>query len=439
MKISRLFEDKQFYKSLFAIALPIMFQNLVNSFVNTVDTVMIGRLGTVEIAAVGLGNQVFFLFNMILFGVCSGGAVFTAQFWGKKDIEGIRKTTGLCLILSLSIAALFTAACLAFPHNIIGLYSNDPEVIASGAAYLRTVALCFIPFAVSFVMTLIMRTIEKVKLSMTATFIALSINVGLNYLFIFGAGPIPAMGVVGAALATVMARLIEMIILVTASYTRRYALAGNFRELFGFNPVFVRRFFIIALPVILNELLWSFGITLQSVIVARTHTDAIAAFNIANTVSQLTWVIFIGLGNGAAVLIGKKIGEGDELASRDYAARITLFAPLAAAFIIPHSNLLDSSASFQRQRKRFLPHPCHVHHPDLCLSFPGFQYVDDNRRLPGGRRHRLQFRLRFTVHVDSRTPACGRRLISLPRGRRHNFPLPRDRRAAQGGNRLLAA
>ncbi len=326
MKLTGLFDDRNFYKSLFTIAVPIMLQNLISSFVNMVDTVMIGRLGTAEIAAVGLGNQVFFLFTMILFGVCSGAAVFTAQYWGKKDIEGIRKNTGLSLLIVTSVGAVFTAASIAAPRFIIGLYSNDETVIELGAAYLRAVAPCFIPFAISFLLTIVMRTIEKVKLSMITTLVALSINVVLNYLFIFGAGPIPAMGVVGAAIATVIARVIELVILVSVSYGKKYAIAGTLKELFGFDLVFVARFFTITLPVIVNELLWSLGITVQSVIFARTNTDAIAAFNITNTVSQLTWVIFIGLGNGA-------IGEGSEAEARDYASRITLFAPLVAAFI----------------------------------------------------------------------------------------------------------
>jgi len=306
-----------------------------------VDTVMIGRLGTAEIAAVGLGNQVFFLFTMILFGVCSGAAVFTAQYWGKRDIAGIRKNTGLALLIVVAIGAVFTAACMAAPRFIIALYSNDEAVIELGAAYLKAVAPCFIPFAVSFLYTIIMRTIEKVKLSMITTLIALSVNVVLNYLFIFGAGPIPAMGVVGAAIATVIARIIELVILVSVSYGKKYAIAGSPQELFGFDPAFAARFFVITLPVIVNELLWSLGITMQNVILARTGTDAIAAFNITNTVSQLAWVVFIGLGNGAAVLIGKKIGEGSEDTARDYASRITIFAPLVAAviavFLIPLS------------------------------------------------------------------------------------------------------
>jgi putative MATE family efflux protein len=344
MSMPPLFSDKRFYKSLFTIAIPIMLQNLINALVNMLDTVMIGRLGTVEIAAVGLGNQVFFLYNLTLFGICSGASIFTAQFWGKRDIPGIRKNTGFCLLLSLAVGALFTLGGLLAPAGIIGIYSRDPEVIASGAVYLRTLAPVFIPFGVSMIFVQALRSVEKVRLAMTATLIALSLNGVLNYCFIFGAGPIPAMGVRGAAIATVIARITETGIILIAVYARKYPPAGGLRELLAFNAPFVLRFFRIVLPVVVNEIIWSLGITTQNIIFARTHTDAVAAFNITNTVSQLTWVLFIGLGNGVAVLIGKKIGEGDEQTARDYASRIIRFAPLlaagAACVLIPLSRLL---------------------------------------------------------------------------------------------------
>ncbi|MDR1635880.1 MAG: MATE family efflux transporter, partial [Treponema sp.] len=148
MRLPALFNNKEFYKKLFSIAIPIMLQNLIGSFVNMVDTVMIGRLGTVEIAAVGLGNNVFFLYMIILFGICSGGSVFTAQFWGRHDVRGIRKNMGLCLALNLSTALVFTLAVIFVPERIMGIYSRDPAVIEAGVTYLSYLAPSFIPFAV---------------------------------------------------------------------------------------------------------------------------------------------------------------------------------------------------------------------------------------------------------------------------------------------------
>ncbi|MDR2403564.1 MAG: MATE family efflux transporter [Spirochaetaceae bacterium] len=333
MKSRHLFNDRQFYRSLFTMAIPIMLQNLVNAFVNMVDTVMIGRLGTVEIAAVGLGNQFFFLYNMILFGISSGGAIFTAQFWGRQDIPGIRKNMGLCLILTLGTGVFFTLASLLFSREIMGIYSKDPAVISAGTVYLRTLSPSYIPYALSFVFILTLRSTEKVRLAMEASVIALSINMILNYVFIFGLGSVPAMGVQGAAAATVIARLAEMIILISVSYGRSYVLAGSIRDFLGFNRPFARQFFRITTPVVCNELLWSLGVTVQNIIMARTHTDAIAAFNITNTVSQLTFVVFIGLGNGAAVLVGNRIGAGAEDTARIYASRLTRFSVLVAVAV----------------------------------------------------------------------------------------------------------
>ncbi len=344
MSGAALLSDKTFFRSLFAIAGPIMLQNLASSLVNMLATVLIGRLGTAEIAAVGLGAQVYFLLNIIVFGVCSGATVFTAQYWGKRDVAGIRKTTGLCLVIALSVAGAFTAACVAFPRSIIGLYSRDVAVIELGARYLRVSAASFVPFAVSFVFTLVMRSTERVRLSLATTFATLALNAALSVLLIFGIGPFPALGVTGAALATVIARAIEAVILVTASYARRYPHAGKPGELFAGDAAFAARFFAIAFPVIVNETLWALGITMQNVVFARVGTDALAAFNIVNALSNMVWFFFIGLGNGAAVIIGKKIGEGDERTARDYASRITRFGPLMAAFcsliLVPTSFLL---------------------------------------------------------------------------------------------------
>ncbi|MDR1319376.1 MAG: MATE family efflux transporter [Treponema sp.] len=335
MKIPALFSDRQFYRNLFSIALPIMFQNFINSFVNILDTVMIGRLGTTEIAAVGLGNQVFFLYNLALFGICSGASIFTAQFWGKRDFAGIRKNIGFSMCLALLGACAYTLAGFLVPERILAFYSKDPEVIALGAEYLRALVPSFIPFGISMVLMHALRSIEKVRLPVAATLAALSLNAVLNYLFIFGAGALPAMGVRGAAVATDISRVVEMFILVIGSRALIPPSPGRLKRLPGLDLVYIGRFFRIVLPVLVNEITWSLGVSLQNLVFARTHTDAIAAFNIVNTVNQLTWVLFIGRGNGVAVLIGKKIGEGDEKSARDYASRIVRFSPLLALCMVP--------------------------------------------------------------------------------------------------------
>ena len=330
-----------FYSTLFTIALPIVLQNFLQTFVNILDTVMVGRLGATEIAAAGLGNQIFFILNMMLFGISSGGAIFVAQYWGKKDIAGIRRTLGMTLALSFALSLVFTAAALFFPHELISLYSSDDRVIALGGRYLRCVAWSYPMLALSFAFQLAFRATEHVRLPTVSTAVSFFVNAGFNYLLIFGASAsvfgvslnVPAMGVEGAAVATVISRFVELVITVGWSYSKKYEACGRFAELFSFNRDFLARFVKIAFPVIVNETLWSLGITMQNSIFSHASTDAIAAFNITGTISQLTWVFFIGVGNGAGIIIGKKIGEGAESEARLYANRFAWFMPAMAVVI----------------------------------------------------------------------------------------------------------
>lgn len=331
---------KGFYSSLIAIAIPVMLQNLLQTFINMLDTIMIGRLGSVEIAAVGLGNQVFFVLNMILFGICSGGGVFIAQFWGKKDIKGIRKSLGIMIAMAVFVSTVFTILCLIIPFKLLRLYSPDPNVIAAGGDYLRLVSLSYIMTAISFAFTNAFRCTERVKLPLVCTFISLFTNGITNYVLIFIVG----LGVQGAALATVFSRLVEFVIILVWSYAHKYEACGKLNELMNFDWSFVGRYIKIAIPVVINETIWGLGISVTNGIYAHAGTDAITAVNITGTISQLTWVFCMGFGNGMSVIIGKKIGEGDRNLAIGYANRSLWFMPMVGAvvgvFLWPLSYLL---------------------------------------------------------------------------------------------------
>ena len=331
---------KGFYTSLFTIAIPISLQALLQNFVNMLDTVMIGRLGSVEIAAVGLGNQIFFILNMILFGITSGGGVFIAQFWGKKDLGGIRRSLGLMTLIAAFVAVVFTVLGLFIPHQLIRIYSPDPEVVRVGGEYLRLACLSYIPTAISFSITLALRSTERVKLPLVCTSVSLLTNAGANYLLIFLAG----LGVKGAAIATVFSRLVELIILLSWTYSHGYEICGKLRELLSFDWSFVFKYLKIAVPVIINETFWGLGTSVYNGIYAHAGTDSFTAYSITGTISQLTWVFCMGFGNGIGVLIGKLIGEKKLDQARAYALRSMWFMPLVGAVVgvllLPLSKLL---------------------------------------------------------------------------------------------------
>lgn len=316
------YRDREYFASLVRIALPIATQSLVMSSLNMVSVVMIGQLGETELAAVGLAGQIFFLVNLILFGVASGAAMFTAQLWGKGDIPNIRRVLGLSLKLGLLGAGVFWALAIFAPQAALQFYTEDPAVVALGADFLRIFGWSYPFFAVTFAYAFVLRSTGNVRLPMAVTVFALSLNTVLAYGLIFGHFGLPKMGVEGAAWAGLIARVVECLLMLAMVYRRRdYPAAASLGDIFEFDWNFIVRVMKPVLPVIANELLWSMGITTYSAIYARVGTDAIAAINIVGAIDQLAFVAFIGLGNATAILVGNLIGKGDKEEAVRYAGR----------------------------------------------------------------------------------------------------------------------
>ncbi len=319
------------------LAVPIAMQQFVMNALNAVDVLMIGQLGETAVASVGLANQVFFLMSLYLFGVGSGATIFSAQFWGRNDVANLRRVLGLALLLGVGGAALFSLAAVLAPETVLGFYSRDPAVIALGSRYLRIVGLCYVPNAITAIYGMTLRSTRNVKIPMAVSVAALSFKTALAYALIFGHLGLPALGVPGAAIATAVARTLECGLMLGLTYGKRLPTAGRPRELFGFQRDLLSRFARTSLPVVVGEILWSFGITTYTAIYARISTDAIAAVNIASTIEGIALVPFMGLGNACAIILGNRIGGGNTDLADNYARRflkLVVFGGLAMGLLI---------------------------------------------------------------------------------------------------------
>ena len=337
MQRVRLLGDRTFYAAVMQIAVPIAAQQLVMNALNAVDVLMIGQLGEQAVAAVGLANQMFFLLSIFLFGVGSGSAIFSAQFWGRGDVANVRRVLGLALVLGVGGAGLFSLLAVLAPQAVLGLYSTDPAVIALGSRYLRVVGLCYVPTAVTTMYGIILRSTRNVRVPMAVSVAALSFKTVLAYGLIFGYAGLPALGVPGAAVATCIARCLECIAMLAVTYGRGLPVAARPGQMIGLPHGFLGRFVRTALPVILGELLWSLGITVYTGIYAHIGTESVAAVNIAGTIESIALVPFIGLGNACAVLLGNFIGSGDLDSAVTYARRflaLTILVALGVGLLI---------------------------------------------------------------------------------------------------------
>lgn len=327
------FRDRDFFRTMMAIALPVAFQQLISASLNMVDVLMVGQLGETSIAAVGLANQVFFLLILFLFGVSSGMAIFTAQYWGKGDVESIRRVLGLALVVALAVGTGFSIAAVGFPRQVLSFYTEDPRVIELGASYLRIVGLSYPAVAIVTSYIAVLRSVTLVKLAAFISAAALALKTGLAYLLIFGVAGLPALGVRGAALGTATAWFFELALLLFLVYRLRTPLAGNPLTFFHFDKVFVRRVLATSMPAALNEMAWSFGITTYNAVYAHIGTNSIAAININATIEELFFVVFLGLGNACSIMVGNRIGAGQKDLSFEYGRRFTILSVMAAVVL----------------------------------------------------------------------------------------------------------
>jgi putative MATE family efflux protein len=312
------------------LALPVAFQQLISAGLNMIDVLMVGQLGETSVAALGLANQIFFLLILFLFGITSGMSIFTAQFWGKGDTEEIRHVLGICLAIAVSVAALVSLAATTVPEKLMGFYTEDAAVIKLGSGYLRIVGLSYVFTAITVSYIAVLRSITQVTLTVIVAVLALALKTIIAYLFIFGVGGLPALGVRGAALGTCVGWVFQASLLLILVYVRKTPLAGNPLSFFRFDRPFLFKVLKTSMPAAINEIFWSVGITIYNAVYAHIGTDAIAAININATIEELMFVLFIGLGNACSVMVGNKIGAGGKDIAFEYSRRFAILGVMSA-------------------------------------------------------------------------------------------------------------
>lgn len=313
--------QREFYKKVFILVLPMALQNLINVGVTSSDVIMLGRVGEKVLSGASLGGQIYFIMTLIFFGLTSGASVLTAQYWGKKDTETIEKILGMTLRLAVIVSMAFTVVTLCIPRYLMRIFTSDPEVAAQGAMYLRIVCFSYLPASLTMVYLNVMRSIERVTISTLVYFVSFIANIILNAIFIFGLLGCPAMGVSGAALGTAIARLIELCIVVYYSRVCNKEVKIRFRYFRSTEKWLFHDFMQFSLPVVLNEMLWGLGTSTNTAILGHLGSAVTAANSVAQVVRQLAMVICFGLANATAILIGKSIGEGRMDQAKEYGRR----------------------------------------------------------------------------------------------------------------------
>lgn len=300
------------YARLFKIAIPLAIQQFIFSSVNLIDTLMIGLIkpnAEAAIASVGLSNQFHFIYSLLLFGLSSGGSIFIAQYWGAKETENISKTTALMLIIAFFFLSPFFILSFFFPISILKLFTPDPKVIELGASYLSLIGLTLLPSAVSYVFYSVLRTTEHAFAAMSFSIITLLMNAFLNWVFIFGQFGFQPMGVFGAGLATLIARVFEFCAIVIYIYTKNLPGKLKMANFYEISRSFVKRFFVYVLPAMANEFSWSMGITLYAIIYSFMGTDFLAAHRMMGSVESFTFAFLFAIALAGAVLIGQELGK----------------------------------------------------------------------------------------------------------------------------------
>ena len=305
-----LFSDHEFLRRTWLIVLPVTIQQMLAMLTNIVDNIMIGRLGEIEMGGVGLASKVFFVICLAVFGVSSGMSVLSSQYWGNDDIPNIRRVVGIGSILSVGFALIFTVICFFIPEKAMMVFTDSPELIESGAVYLRITSLSWPFMALAETLATGLRSMDIVKPRAYVSAAAIIVNIFFNWVLIFGKLGSPALGVAGAAFATVIARFVEAVLMIATLKIIDSPLWCNIKYYFGFTKEMISQFMNRSMAVCINDTLWGIGYSIHALTYGRMGESAAAAFSVVSIFSDIEVVGLLGLSTACAVILGNELGAG---------------------------------------------------------------------------------------------------------------------------------
>ena len=331
----KLIGNRAFYAMVLAVVVPIIIQNAITNFVSLLDNLMVGAIGTDEMSGVAIANQLFFVFNLAVFGAVSGAGIFTAQYHGAGNVEGVRVSTRYKLYAGLMLVALAIVLFLTNGRSLISLYlsdTSDPARVARtldfGMQYLRIMLFGLLPFALVQCYSSTLREGGETRLPMLAGICAVLVNLTFNYLLIFGKLGFPRLGVQGAAYATVLSRYVEaaIVIIYTHTHKKKHAFADGLYASLRIPREVVREITVKGMPLLLNEFLWSMGVATLNQAYSLRGLDVVAAMNISSTITNVFSVVFLSMGSAAAIIIGQDLGANKIETAKDHTTKLQAFS-----------------------------------------------------------------------------------------------------------------
>ena len=355
-------EKAIFYKSFFSLYIALVLQNVIPLSVNLTDNVMLGAYSETALSGAAAVNQIQFVFQQLLNGLGDGVVIFCSQYWGKKQTETMKRISAVAMHAAITVSVLLFILVSLFPSEAVGIFTTDESIIQEGAKYLQVIRFTYLLFAVTQILLATLRSAEIVKIAFRLSVLTFFVNCGLNYLFIFGHFGMPELGIEGAAVGTLAARILEITILIIFIWKRENRLQIRFKDYWKLDKGLCRDYFRVAAPMVVTQGLWGVNTALQTVILGHMTAAAIAANSAASTLFLLVKSISVGASSSASVIIGKTVGGGDLALVKTYAKRLQklflgigiLSAGLLFFLRVPFLSLYDLQPETMEMTNTFL-------------------------------------------------------------------------------------